>query len=140
MAANVEPIFTLTPRMANAQLAAANTGADLSSNAALIFTASTNGSLLTSAIIKYLPGTNTVATAARLWINNNGTLSTTSNNQLVTEITIAAITSSQTAATIDQAFQLPRNGLFLPNTYRVYVTIGTYSTGTFMAMGMGGDF
>ena len=140
MAANVDPIFTVAPRITNAQLAAANTGADLSTNAALIFTGSTNGSLLIEARLKYLPGTSTAATAARLWINNNGTLSTTSNNSLLTEITVAAITTSQTAATADYVFQLPRSGLFVPSTYRIYVTIGTYSTGTFMVTGIGGDY
>jgi hypothetical protein len=140
MPANVEPIYTLTPVITTIHLAAANTGADLSSNAALIFTGSTNGSLLTSVIIKYLPGTTTAATAARLWINNNGTLSTVANNCLITEITVAIVTTSQVAATVDYAFNLPRNGLFIPNTYRAYVTIGTYSAGTMICTGMGGHY
>jgi hypothetical protein len=140
MAANVEPIFTLVPRINYAQLAAANTGADLSTNAALIFTGGTNGSLLVDARVKYLPGTSTVATACRLWINNGSALGTTSNNSLLTEITVNAITTTQVAGTVDNGFILPRNGLFVPNGYRVYVTVGTWSTGTFMCTGIGGDY
>ena len=130
----------MTPVATFAQIAAANTGADLSTNAALVFTGSTNGSLLTSVIIKYLPGTSTVATAARLWLNNGSALGTSTNNSLITEITVAIITTTQTAATVDYAFNMPRNGLFVPNTYRAYVTIGTYSTGTFMCCGLGGHY
>lgn len=141
MPANVEPIYTLTPVITYATLAAANTGADLSTNAALVFTGSTNGSLLTSVILKYIPGTSlNTATAARLWINNGSALGTTSNNTLVTEITVAVITTSQVAATVDYAFNLPRNGLFIPNTYRAYVTIGSYGTGTLTCTGMGGHY
>lgn len=135
----MEPLYTLTPVISWAQSTTAVTGADLT-NASLIFTGSTNGSLLTSAIVKFIPGTATVATAARLWVNNGNTLSTTSNNTLITEITVAIFSNSQTAANVDYAFNLPRNGLFLPNSYRVYVTIGTYSTGTFMFCGMGGHY
>lgn len=140
MPANVEPVYTLTPQNGQGSLGAANTGADLSSNAALVFTGGTNGSLLVEVRIKYLPGTSTVATVARLWLNNNGTLSTTTNNSLISEITMAAITTTQVAATIDTVFQLPRNGLFLKASNRIYVTVGTWSTGTFMISAYGGDY
>lgn len=140
MAANVDPIYTQVPQIGQAQLAAANTGADLSTNAALIFTGAANGSLLTVARMKYLPGTSTVATVARLWVNNGSALGTTTNNSLLDEITVPIITTIQTAATPPYEFQMPRTGYFVPNGYRVYVTIGTYSTGTFMCFGLGGDY
>lgn len=140
MPASVEPIYTNASQVGIGQLAAANTGADLSTNAALVFTGSTNGSLLVEVRLNYLPGTSTVGTVARLWINNNGALATTTNNALVAEITVAAITTTQTAATIGGAFILPRNGLFVPANYRIYVTIGTYSTGTFMISAYGGNY
>lgn len=139
MAANVEPIFTLTPQIKIAQQTAAITGAVLT-GAALIFTGGTNGSLLVEARVKYLPGTSTVATVARLWLNNGSAIGTATNNTLVTEITVPAITSTQTAATLDSVFTLPRNGLFVPSSWNVYVTFGTYSTGTFMVTGIGGDY
>lgn len=140
MTVNVDPIFTSVSRIGQAQIAAANTGSDLSSNAALIFTGGANGSLLVEARIKYKPGTSTVATAARLWVNNNGTLSTDTNNSLITEITVPIITTSQVAATNDYPFILPRAGLFIPANYRVYITIGTWSTGAFYCIGLGGDY
>lgn len=140
MAGNSTPIFGRIGKIGQAQIAAAVTGADLTS-AALIFTAdATNGSIVNEVRVKYLPGTSTVATAFRVWINNNGTLSTTTNNSLVTEITIPIITTSQTAGTTDFVIPLSRGGIVLPPSYRMYATIGTYSTGTFMVSAYGGDY
>jgi len=140
MAGNSTPIFGRIGKIGQAQIAAAVTGADLTS-AALIFTAdATNGSIVNEVRVKYLPGTSTVATAFRVWINNNGTLSTTTNNSLVTEITIPIITTSQTAGTTDFVIPLSRGGIILPPSYRMYATIGTYSTGTFLVSAYGGDY
>lgn len=141
MPGNVQPIFARVAKIGQAQLGAANTGADLSTNAGLIFTAdATNGSIVNEVRIKYLPGTSTVATVLRLWINNGGTLSTTTNNSLVTEITIPIIGTTQIAATPDYVIPLSRGGIVLPPSYRMYATIGTYSTGTFMVSAYGGDY
>jgi len=141
MAGNVNPIFAAVGKIGWAQLAAANTGADLSTNAALIFTAdATNGSIVNEVRAKYLPGTSTVATAFRVWINNGSTLSTTTNNTLVAEITIPIISTSQTSATADYVIPMSRGGIILPPGYRMYATIGTYSTGTFMISAYGGDY
>ena len=141
MAGNSTPIFGRIGKIGQAQLAAPNPAANLSANAALIFSAdSTNGSIVNEVRVKYLPGTSTVATAFRVWINNNSDLSTTTNNSLVTEITIPIITTSQTAGTTDFVIPLSRGGIVLPPSYRVYATIGTYSTGTFMVSAYGGDY
>jgi len=141
MAGNVQPIFARVGKIGIAQLTAAVTGADLSTNAGLIFTAdSTNGSVVTEVRVKYLPGTSTVATAFRVWINNSGALGTTTNNTLVAEITIPIITTSQVAATPDYVIPMSRGGIILPASYRMYATIGTYSTGTFMVSAYGGDY
>lgn len=140
MPGNVQPIFARVGKIGNAQTATAVTGADLT-NAALIFTAdSTNGSVVNEVRVKYLPGTSTAATVFRVWINNGSGVSTTTNNSLIAEITVAAITTSQTAATADYAVPMPRGGLVLPPGYRMYATIGTYSTGTFMVTAIGGDY
>lgn len=140
MAGNSIPIFGRIGKIGQANIAAAVTGADLTS-ASLIFTAdATNGSIVNEVRVKYLPGTSTVATAFRVWINNGGTLSTTTNNSLVTEITIPIITTSQTAGTTDFVVPLSRGGIILPPSYRMYATIGTYSTGTFMVSAYGGDY
>lgn len=140
MPGNIQPIFARVGKIGQANINAAVTGADLTS-AALIFTAdATNGSILNEVRVKYIPGTSTVATAFRVYINNGGTLSTTTNNSLFGELTIAAITSSQTAATADYVLTMPRGGVVLPPGYRVYATVGTYSTGTFQVSAYGGDF
>lgn len=140
MAGNSIPIFGRIGKIGQANIAAAVTGADLTS-ASLIFTAdATNGSIVNEVRVKYLPGTSTVATAFRVWINNGGTLSVTTNNSLVTEITIPIITTSQTAGTTDFVVPLSRGGIILPPSYRMYATIGTYSTGTFMVSAYGGDY
>lgn len=140
MPGNVQPIFARVGKIGQAQLATAVTGADLTS-AGLIFTAdSTNGSIVNEVRVKYLPGTSTVATAFRIFINNGGALATTTNNSLVSEITIPIITTTQTAATGDFVIPMSRGGIILPPSYRMYATIGTYSTGTFMVSAYGGDY
>ena len=140
MPANVDPVFVAAPVIGIAHLSAANTGADLSSNAGLLVTGAANGTLVSDVRVKYLPGTNVVATAARLYVNNGGTLSTVANNALIDEVTVAAITSSQVAMTAIYSFQLPVGGLFLPSGYKVYCTIGTYSTGTLIFTAFGGTY
>lgn len=140
MTASTTPIFAKQGNIGFAQTATAVTGADLT-NGALIFTAdATNGSIVNEVRIKYLPGTSTVATVFRVWINNGSAIGTTTNNTLISEITIAAITTSQTSATSDYVVPMPRGGLVLPAGYKLYATIGTYSTGTFMVTAIGGDY
>ena len=140
MAGNVQPIFARVAKIGFGQITQAVTGADLT-NATLIFTAdSTNGSIVNEVRVKYLPGTSTVATAFRVWINNNGTISTTTNNSLIAEITLPIITTSQTAATSDFVIPMSRGGIVLPPSYKMYATVGTYSTGTFMVTALGGDY
>ena len=140
MAGNSTPIFSRVGKISWAQLTAAVTGADLTS-AGLIFTAdATNGSIVSEVRIKSIPGTATVATAFRVWINNGSALGTTTNNTLISEITIAAFTSSQSAANSDYVLPMSRGGIILPPLYRMYATIGTYSTGTIMVTAVGGDY
>lgn len=140
MPGNVQPIFAKVGKIGIAHMAAAVTGADLTS-ASLIFTAdATNGSIVREVRVKYLPGTTTAATAFRIWINNGSALGTVTNNALVSEITLAVITTSQTTATADYVVPLSGGGIILPPGYRMYATIGTYSTGTFIASAYGGDY
>lgn len=140
MAASTTPIFAKIGRIEWGQENTAVTGADLT-NATLIFSAdATNGSIVNEVRVKYLPGTSTVATAFRVWINNGSAVDTTTNNTLIAEITVAAITTTQTAATADYVIPMPRGGLVLPPGYKLYATIGTYSTGTFMVTAIGGDY
>lgn len=140
MAGNITPIFAKVGRVEWGQENTAVTGADLT-NATIIFSAdATNGSIVNEVRVKYLPGTSTVATAFRVWINNGSAIGTTTNNTLISEITLAIITTSQVAATADYVVPMPRGGLVLPPGYKLYASIGTYSTGTFMITTIGGDY
>jgi hypothetical protein len=140
MAGAIAPIMARVGKIGFAQIASAVTAADLTS-AALIFTAdATNGSILYEVRVKYLPGTSTTSTPIRIFLNNNGTLSTTTNNSLITEINVPAITTTQTAGTTDFFIPMPKGGLILPASYRVYATAPSWTTGTFMVTAFGGDF
>lgn len=145
MAGNASPIFARIGKVGlgliEGSTIGANLGSNLSTNAALIFTAdSTNGSIVNEVRVKYGPGTSTAATAFRVWVNNGSDNSVLTNNALIAEITIPVITSSQSAATVDYVVPMPRGGFVLPPGYRMYATIGTYSTGSFQIVAIGGDY
>lgn len=142
MAANVDPIFSLTPNIGFGTMAGVNTSADFTTitNAALVFTGGTNGSLLREIRYKFAPGTNTAAAASRIWGNNGATTGTGTNNFLLGEITIPATTAATASAQVDVIYAFSAPGLFLPSGYRVYVTLGAYSTGTVYASGIGADY
>lgn len=142
MPGNVQPIFAGVPKIGFAQITTADTGAAVT-NGVLIFTAdATNGSIVNEVRIKYVPGNNTAATVVRILINNGSTAGTATNNSIIAELAIAAITSVQNAATPDYVIPMPRGGLALPPGYRLYATIGTSlgGSGAFMITALGGDY
>ena len=122
MPANTAPIFTLLPEILwNNSVTAANTTTDLTSGTIYdVFTGGTNGSYVQKIRFRHV-GTN-VATVVRVWLNNGSVTTTALNNTLFDEITIAANTVSQTAASTN--YELPLN-FALPPSYRIYVTTGT---------------
>jgi len=140
--ANTDPIFSLVPNIAFATIAGANTSADFTTvtNAALIFTGSTDGSLLREIRVKFAPGTNTAAAAARVWLNNGSTTGTATNNSLIGEFTVPATTAATASAQIDVVYTFSSPGLFVPSAYRVYVAMGAYTTGTFHVTGIGANY
>ena len=142
MAGNALPIWPKIPKIGGGQLTTtAVTGADMT-NALLIFTAdATNGSILYEVRVKALPTATTAATAFRVFINNNGTLSTTTNNTLIAEISLPIITVSSSGATPDYSILMTRGGIILPPSYRVYACQGTAQTTAVLAVtAFGGDF
>ncbi len=88
--------------------------------------------------IRFRPlGTN-AANVARVWINNNGTTTTASNNTLWDEMTLAATTISEVAAVA--LYELPLN-FALPPAHKIFVTIGTtLSTAGFHVSVIGGKY
>jgi hypothetical protein len=137
MPANTAPIFTLLPEILwNNSVSAANTTTDLTSGTIYdVFTGGTNGSYVQKIRFRHV-GTN-VATVVRVWLNNGSVTTTALNNTLFDEITIAANTVSQTAASTN--YELPLN-FALPPSYRIYVTTGTVLAAGLDVSVIGGDY
>jgi hypothetical protein len=124
MPANSSPIFSRLGDIGftttNLTAAAATyTGAN--ANDQLCFTADiTNGGYVQRLRFKAV-GTN-VATVARIYLNNGSTNLTAANNTFYGEVSLPAITATNTAATVD--IDYPMN-LALPPGWRIYVGIAT---------------
>ena len=137
---NADPIYT---RVGDVQwigyVTAANTTADLTAGTIyLVWTAdATNGGFLRSLRCKATPAGNTTATVLRVWLNNGATTATATNNILLGELTLPAVTASGTTATPE--LEYPVN-LAIPPSYRVYVTIHTASANGWAVTGVGGKY
>jgi hypothetical protein len=137
MPANTAPIFTLTPAVKwgpNA-ITTANTTADGTGTMLTVFTAGANGSYVQR--IRFRPSGTSVQTVARVFINNGLTNSAPSNNVLWDEVTLGAITISQTAA--QTSFEIPLN-FALPAGYVLNITLGTTVAAGYYVTVIGGDY
>jgi hypothetical protein len=132
--ANTDPIYTRTSdlQMAGAVIGtSANTATDgTGANITSIFQAdATDGSFVQKVILK--PISTIAATVARLWYHSTtgsftpGTTNTAANTTMIAEISIAAWTASNNAAS--PQYEIPVN-LPLPPSTRLLITFGT-STG-----------
>lgn len=141
MAANKQPIFTATPDIQGiGAIVTANTTGDLTSGTTyLAFTAdATNGGFVHRIKFRPTPGNNTVATVARVWLNNGSTTATATNNFLIDEVTLPLTTVSSVASV--QGFELPLN-FALPAGWRVYVTVATgQGSASWNAVVIGGKY
>jgi hypothetical protein len=137
MPANTQPIFSIAgDAQWSGLVVSANTTTDLTAGTIYpVFTGNTNGSYVQKIRFRHL--TTNVATVARVWINNGSTTGNAVNNTLWDEITIAANTVSQTAASIN--YELPL-GFALPAGYIIYVTLGTGIAGGLKVTVIGGDY
>lgn len=131
MPANTSPIYSITGDIQsvaqnNSGLVVgptANTALDGSGTLYKLFTAGANGSYVQK--IRFRPVGSPAATVCRVFVSSSTTTSAT-NTWLYDEITLPAVTLSQTAAT--SVFELPIN-FALNASYLLYVTFGT-STGS----------
>jgi hypothetical protein len=132
MPANTSPIFSIAGdvnSVANLNSGlivgpSANTAQDgTGANIYRAFTAGANGSYVQK--IRFRPVGSPAATVARVFISSSTTTNAT-NTWLYDEITLPAVTVSQTAAS--SVFEIPLN-FALPAVYYLYVTFGT-STGS----------
>ena len=131
MPANTSPIYSIVG--ATDSVAANNTGLIVGPTANTAqdgtgtlykaFTAGSNGSYVQK--IRFRPFGSPAATVCRVFISSSTTTNAT-NTWLYDEITLPAVTVSQTAAS--SVFELPINVALDPN-YLLYVTFGT-STGS----------
>lgn len=137
MPANTNPIFTLTPDVAwgTTAITTANTAKDGTGTVLTVFTAGANGSYVQR--VRFRPSGTSVQTVARLFINNGSTNATAANNILFDEITLSAITVSETAA--QPSFEIPLN-FALPAGYKLNITIGTTVAAGFYVSAIGGDY
>jgi hypothetical protein len=130
MPANTSPIYSIVGAVDsvasnNAGLVVgptANTALDGSGTLIKAFTAGANGSYIQK--IRFRPVGSPAATVCRVFISSSSTTSATAT-WLYDEITLPAVTLSQTAAS--SVFELPLNFAIEPS-YLLYVTFGT-STG-----------
>lgn len=124
MPANTSPIFSSGGSASwSSVMTASNPGHVSGTTSYLVFTAGSNGSYVSKIRFRHLPlSNNSNATRASVWINNGSAVGTASNSTLFDEITIAANTVNNAAASVN--YELPLN-LALPSGYTIYVTLGT---------------
>ena len=136
MAQNTSPIFALTGNITvGATITTANTAKDGTGTVVLVCTGAANGTFI-QRIRARANGTN-VATVLRLFINNGSTNTTAANNTYWDEITLSATANSEVASLA--TYELPLN-FVLPNTYRLYATIGTTVVAGYALTCIAGDY
>jgi hypothetical protein len=136
MAANTNPIFTLTPNITVGQtISAANTAKDGTGTVVTIHTAGANGSLVYS--VNWQPlGTN-IASVGRVFINNGSTNTTATNNTYFGDISLPATTNSEVAQ-IGKTVQVMN--VALPAGYKLLVVIGTAVAAGFAVSAIAEDY
>jgi hypothetical protein len=146
MPANISPIYSIVGDIDSVAAnhtglvvgPTANTSQDGSATGIYkAFTAGANGSYVQK--IRFRPVGSPVATVARIFISSS-TATSAANTWLYDEITLPAVTVSQTAAS--SVFELPLNIALDPN-HLLYVTFGTStgSTGTgYSVVTIAGDY
>lgn len=137
MAANKQPIYS---RVGDIQWAvaitAANTAMDGTGTVTTVFQAdATEGGYVN--YIKFKAAGSNVATVARIFLNNNGTNATASNNVLIGEVTLATTTASNTAALPEYTYAL---NMALPPSYKINVTLGTAVSAGWIPSVVGGKY
>ena len=135
MAANINPVFGLTPKQAWATLTTANTAKDGTGTVSTVVTAGANGAIVQD--IRAMPlGTNT-ASVLRVFANNGSTNVTATNNSLWYEASLPATTLTEVAG--QTAVIIPLNRT-LPVGYKLNVVIGTTVAAGWQVTGNSEDF
>lgn len=129
MAANNNPLYVLTPIATFAQLTAADTTmSGTGANVVLVFTAGSNGAFVNKLVWQPISTSGSITTnaaAGRVYLNNGSSVGTATNNALFKEISLPAITVSQTETVGAIGYELPLN-IQLPATYTIYVSATSF--------------
>lgn len=125
MAANTVPIFTLVPNCASANIAAANTARDGSGSLVTLFTAGTNGSLLSK--ITFTSSQTTAAASALRVMRIFITDAAGANPRLRGEILLPVLTASTTVIGATAQFVFT-DGIVLKSGQLVKVTQSIYGS------------
>lgn len=129
MAANKEPIFTLTPISAVAQIATANTNRDGTGTIGTVYSAGANGGRVE--YIRIQAAGTTTAGVIRLFIHDG------SAYRLWKEILVSAITPSASVEAYSAEY-VPSVALVLPTGYSLRAS--THNSETFNVFAHGGDY
>lgn len=139
MPANTAPIFSGVGdiQWTTVQTAANATYDGTVGTPVIAFSASVSGGFVQR--IRFRASGSATGTVARIFINNGQSTGSAANNVLFDEITLAATTATQTAATA--TYELPMN-IALPAGYRILTTLGTVQSagGGWYAAAIGGSY
>ena len=131
MAANVNPIFTLTPVIGIVSISTANANLDGTGTIGTVITGGTDGTRISKITIKAL--VTTTAGMLRLFIDNGATIN------LWKEILVSAITPSATVASFSNVLELfGEDALVLPSSY--VLKASTEKAESFMIIAEGGNY
>lgn len=143
MPANTSPVFTLTPDVSNnngtgigaSLLTATGDYTGVSANHILEHTAGANGSYVERLRFKAV-GSN-VVTVARIYLNNGSTHTTATNNSFYGEITLPAVTGTNTASTVDIDYPM---GVRLASGWTIWVGLGTTVSAGWNCIAIAGQY
>ena len=134
MAANTNPIFTLTPKVGMVSISTANTARDGTGTLGTVFTGGTNGSRVDRIIIEATA--TTAAGVVTLFVYDNSSVT-----NLWQEVLVSAITPSTTAVAFRAVITSPdpmNPLLVLPASY--VLKAGTTIAQAFAVTAQGGDY
>lgn len=135
--ANTDPIYSRVADIQGADISAtANTALDGTGTVSTVFTAdAVNGGFVQ--YLKLKPKGTTALTTIRVYLNNGGVTTTATNNFLFEELTLPAVTISQTAANVSYA--IPMN-IALPPGWRVIAHLTATATSAWACTAIGGKY
>jgi hypothetical protein len=139
MPANTNPIFTLTPNVGLASVAAANTASDGSGTLVTLFTAGANGSRVER--IRYSNAQITAAASSAMVIRFFVTDNAGANPKLLAEVALATATRSTTVVGASGILTFA-NGLVIPTGTIIKVIQSVYAGAQDLMhyVAEGGDF